>query len=227
MKLFYLSLFTLHFTLFTFHYSLFTFHSWAASNSRSAHEIVQKLQLKYEQIDSFSADFRQVFSSRGFKTEESGILTMAKPGRMYWEYRHPTAKFFVADGEKAYFYVPKDKQVMISDLQLEGAAGTPLLFLLGKGDIDEDFRVERETEEAPLQPDNLLIRLTPKQPQGEFSYLLLEIDRSNYRISRLSVVEPIGNRNDYILTNFRENVRIPPRRFVFDIPSGVEVIGPH
>jgi outer membrane lipoprotein carrier protein len=148
---------------------------------------------------------------------------MRKPGKMYWEYQQPTPKFFVADGQRSYFYVPRDRQVIVSDLDLSEVQ-TPLLFLLGKGNIREDFHVELEEQEEALEPQNTLIRLMPKQPQGEFSFLILEVNSSSYLIRRLIVVEPIGNRNEYILSSFRENVEIPEQQFDFEVPAGVELM---
>jgi len=192
-------------------------------NAETPDELIAKLQNKYEQIESFSADFTQLFRSGDVQLQESGILVMKKPGKMYWEYRHPTPKVFVADGQKSYFYLPLDKQVIVSDLDLSNAQ-TPLLFLMGKGNIQEDFQVALEPEEKPLQGENILIRLTPKQPHGIYSYLILEIDPSIYLVRRLIVIEPIGNRNEYIMMNFQENIRIPDGQFNFKVPPDVEVM---
>ena len=195
----------------------------AIPRAQDGGDIVQKLQAKYEKIQSFSAHFQQVFHSRHSRREEFGVVMMKKPGRMHWEYQHPTQKFFIWSGEKAYFYLPKDKQVMVSEVK-SNVASTPLLFLLGKGNIQQDFRIELETQEKALESPNLILRLIPREPQGEFSYLILELVPSSYVIYRLSVIDPIGNRNDYVFTKFRENVRISDRRFQFKVPRGVEVI---
>ena len=186
-------------------------------------ELISQLQRKYESLQSFSADFEQMFQGGGVELRESGVVKMKKPGKMYWEYQQPTPKLFIADGKKSYFYLPQDNQVIVSDLDLDNAS-TPLLFLVGKGKIQEDFQVELEEAEKPLQDENLLVRLTPKQPQGGYSHLMLEIDPSTYLIYRLIVIEPIGNRNEYIMKNFRENIRISDRQFRFELPKDVEVL---
>ena len=186
-------------------------------------ELIAQLQQKYEGLESFSADFEQMFQGGGVQLRESGIVKMKKPGKMYWEYQQPTPKLFIADGKKSYFYLPQDKQVIVSDLDLDNAS-TPLLFLVGKGKIQENFQVELEEAEKPLQAENILVRLTPKQPQGGYSHLMLEIDPSTYLIYRLIVIEPIGNRNEYIMKNFRENIQISDRQFRFKLPKDVEVL---
>lgn len=185
-------------------------------------QVAEKLQKKYESLRSFIAEFEQIFHSRSVELRESGVVMMEKPGRMYWEYRNPTRKFFVADGNRTYFYVPRDNQLVVSKLT-PSASGSPLMFLLGSGDLRRDFTVEY-AEEREEDPRAIRLKLTPRIPQAEFSYLILEVDTGSYLIRRLRIVEPIGNQNEYILYNLKENVRIPDRQFKLDVPSGVEVI---
>lgn len=195
----------------------------ALSGAQTPQELVRLLQQKYEQMESFSASFHQVFTGGGFQTEETGIVFMKKPGMMYWEYQQPTRKIFVSDGRKTYFYVPRDSQVMVSELKPETHA-TPLLFLLGRGKIEQEFDVAPEPGDPALEPQNVVLRLTPRILQAEFSHLLMEISPSRLLIQRLSVVEHIGNRNDYILFQVRENISVPNSRFQFKIPPGTQVI---
>lgn len=182
---------------------------------------VLRLQDKYEEIESFRAEFQQIFRSRGLTREEEGIVMMKRPGKMYWEYTDPHTKYFVTDGSRSYFYVPRDHQVLVSDLNLS-KAGSPLLFLVGRGNIERDFLVSRE-EEAE-QSSLIRLRLTPKVPQADYSYLVLEIEPDSFLIRSLTVVEPIGQENEYRLRDFQENVQIPDRMFKLKIPSDVEVI---
>ena len=92
---------------------------WQMPASPGTETIVARLQDKYDHISSFHAHFQQTFRSRGISETESGIVMMKRPGRMYWEYQSPVEKYFVADGKKTYFYVPRDHQLVVSDLDLE------------------------------------------------------------------------------------------------------------
>ena len=184
---------------------------------------VQRLQAKYDEIQSFSAHFRQIFRGPYWEIEEGGRVWMKKPGKMRWEYEQPSSKLFVSDGVKIYFYVPEDNQVMVADLSLD-LQDTPLLFLIGRGNIQEDFQVALDPEETPLETGNPVLRLTPRQLQAHFSFLIVEIDPALAVIHRLAVIEPLGNRNDYVLTGWRENPRIDDDKFRFQIPAGVEVL---
>lgn len=194
------------------------------SGAQDANGIVEKLQAKYEEVESFSARFEQTLSSRGIRQSESGIVMMKRPGKMYWEYHNPTEKYFVADGKKAYFYVPQYNQVMVSELDLENA-DSPLLFLLGKGNFEQDFEIETAEDSTKTdQLSGLVLRLIPREPHPEFTQLLLEIDPVSFMIQKLTVIEPIGQQNEYLLTDIQENVKIPDRQFRLKIPSNVEVI---
>ena len=149
-------------------------------------------------------------------------MLLKKPRRMYWEYRDPIEKYLVADGEKAYFYVPRDKQVVVYEMkQMDDRL---FLFFLGGRDPALDFRIEFEEEEAPLESGNHLLRLTPLQVDGMVAHILIEIEKETFKIRRLVSVETLGQRNDYVLNNVEENVSIPDRRFRFRIPKGVETI---
>lgn len=184
-------------------------------------KIVEQLQAEYETLHSFRADFSQTLRDRGIERTEQGYVLMKRPGRMFWEYTEPASKFFVADGKKSYFYLPSENQVMISDLDLE-EEDSPLLFLLGKGDFTRDFHIQ--LEEASSSTHGPVLRLDPRVPQPDFSYLLIEVDPETGLIRKLTVVEPMGQENEYLLTAFQPNVQIPDRQFKLDLPSNVEVI---
>ena len=194
-----------------------------ALTNEGVDEILARLQQRYGNIRSLAADFRQVYQSHRFELEESGVLLVKKPAKMYWEYRKPSRKFFVTDGKKAYFHVPEDRQVMVTDFPAE-TIGTPLLFLFGQADARDDFEVTLDTNGQPSDSANLSLNLHPRRPSGEFTHVVVKIDKRTYLINGLSIFETLGGRNDYILTNIRENIPIPNQRFRFKIPPGVDVI---
>ena len=187
-----------------------------------AEEALTRMLARYREIDTLSARFTHRFG-HNLEQEEQGFLLLKKPAKMYWEYEIPRKKIFVADGRRAFFYVPDDRQVFESELQLD-TAETPLLFLFGNEDVRHTYRAEYEMIEPSLQASNLLLRLTPRVPRGEFTHVLLEIDPDSYLIVRLVVVEPVGNENHYLLREIQENIKLPDRHFRFKVPAGVERI---
>ena len=192
----------------------------AVEREVSALEVVELSQKHYRGIRTLRADFSQVYRGHMARDEEHGILMLKKPRKMYWEYRDPVEKYLIADGKRAYFYVPRDRQVFLYELEDDRL----FMFLMGEGQVAQDFEIAFEREEPPLKKENFLVRLTPREEEASFSEILLEITPVSYRIERLVAVEPIGARNDYILKNIRENVSIPDRRFRFKPPGGVEIV---
>lgn len=184
-----------------------------------AETIVDRLQSRYEAVETLQADFEQTLRSRGISQTERGFLILKRPGRMYWEYQEPAVKYFVADGTRSFFYVPSERQVIVTRLDLADG-DSPLSFLLGKGDIRRDFEVSLALDggDAPV------IRLTPRTPQPEFTHLVLEADPETWLIRRLTVVEPVGQEVEYFLKDFRQNIPVADRQFRLNIGAGVEVI---
>ena len=103
--------------------------------------LAARLQTRYDTIKDFTADFTQTYEGGVLrrKTTESGTLLVKKPGRMRWEYKTPEEKLFVSDGRKLYAWVPADRQVTVSALPSGDAPATPILFLLGRGQLARDF----------------------------------------------------------------------------------------
>ncbi len=186
----------------------------------TADEIVDRLQARYDQLQTLRADFEQTLRSRGISQTERGFVIMKRPGRMYWEYTDPAVKYFVADGSRSFFYVPAERQVIVSRIDLE-SSGSPLGFLLGRGNIRRDFAVELEPGAPPGTP---VVRLTPLQPHPEFTHLVIEADPETWLVQRLTVVEPVGQEVEYRLSGLRQNVQVPDRQFKLRLAPDVEVI---
>lgn len=193
-----------------------------SGRAETVDQVLHLLEGKYQALKSFSANFRQRYQNAEQVLEESGILVIKKPGKMYWEYKKPAAKYFLVDGRKSWFYVPADKQVIVTNLRDD--ASVPLMLLFGKGELRSDFDVQDEKEQAPRTPGNWMLRLVPRTPQGDFSYIVLEIDPATAIISRLTVVEPLGARNEYVFSEIAENQKVSDKVFKLRLPSDVEVV---
>ena len=126
-------------------------------------ELVADLQVKYDSVRDFSADFEHRYAGGILRTTltENGTVNVKKPGKMRWNYTTPEEKLFVSDGATMYSYIPVDRQVIIGQVPPEDRASTPVLFLTGKGRLSRDFTAAyEETFEGPAH--SWLIRLTPR-----------------------------------------------------------------
>lgn len=196
-----------------------------AGQPPSAAELARALQARYEQIRDFSADFIHTYEGGVLKKKmtERGKLVVKKPGKMRWTYTAPEEKLFVSDGRKMYAYVPADKQVIISDVPAADRATTPVLFLVGKGNLARDFAAA--FTELPGGPANTLtLKLTPRQRQPEYDWLALVVDRASLQLRMLAAADAQGGRSTFTFLNLKENVGLADKIFTFSIPRGVDVV---
>jgi outer membrane lipoprotein carrier protein len=201
-----------------------SFNALAVSaQSSELDRVVNALQAKYNKISTLSADFAQVHTSRNQRERrESGRLLLKKPGKMKWDYVAPEEKHFISDGKWLYEYVPAEKAVTRSSLKETGDMRAPFAFLLGQGNLRREFRRIEFSDESPINAGNKVLRMLPRHLQ-DFDELRIEVDMNTFLIERLSIIEPDGDRSDFIFSNVKENVPAPSAEFTFKTPPGVEV----
>src|ERR687895_312078 len=114
---------------------------YAAQTTQSPDALARALQLRYQRVADFTADFDQTYRGGTLRTQarERGTVVVKKPGRMRWTYTHPEKKEIVSDGRKLYMYFPADKRVIVGDVPPDDEASTAAMFLAGKGDVSRDF----------------------------------------------------------------------------------------
>jgi outer membrane lipoprotein carrier protein len=199
------------------------FNALAVGAQSELDRMVNGLQSKYNKISTLSADFEQVHTSRDQRERrESGRLLLKKPGKMKWDYTAPEEKHFISDGKWLYEYVPAEKSVTRSSIKETGDMRAPFAFLLGQGNLRQEFRRIEFAKESPVKAGNKVLRMLPKHLQ-DFDELLIEFDPNTFQLERLSIIEPDRDRSDFIFSNIRENVPAPSAEFAFKTPPGVEV----
>jgi outer membrane lipoprotein carrier protein len=189
-------------------------------------ELAAALQRKYDGIKDFSADFTHTYEGGVLRKQitERGRLLVKKPGKMRWDYSAPERKQFVSDGAKMYSYLPQDKQVIVSDVPPEDRAGTPTLFLAGKGSLTRDFTASLVDLPVGMVAGSRALKLVPKARQPDYDWLVLVLDPSTLAIRGLVTVDGQGGKSSFSFTNLQENLGLADKEFAFKIPRGVDVI---
>ncbi len=197
-----------------------------AAPAETAAALAARLQTRYDAIKDFTADFTQTYEGGVLrrKTTESGTLLIKKPGRMRWEYKTPEEKLFVSDGRKVYAWVPADRQVTVSALPSGDAPATPILFLLGRGQLVRDFTPSLPGAVAGAPPDSIALALVPKTPVPEYDRLTLVVDRATLGLRMLIARDGQGGTSTFVFTKLRENVGLADAKFAFTIPKGADVV---
>jgi outer membrane lipoprotein carrier protein len=206
--------------LFAFIFLFILRTGWAAELGA----VIEGMQRRYSSVSTLKANFQQTYRAPGIEQIESGVFWLKKPGMMRWEYRQPEEKLFIADGKESFLYIPRDRQVTIQPFSISDMHSTPLNFLLGGGDIAGSFAVAWESD-SRLNPGNaLMIRLTPRKSEAEYSFLVLELSRDNYEIRGITIREPGGNTSRFAFTDFEINLKLDNKSFKFKTPKGVEEV---
>lgn len=198
----------------------------SAQSSSSAADLAQALQKKYATIRDFSADFVHTYQGGVLKKQitEKGRLSIKKPGKMRWDYTVPEVKQFVSDGTKVYSYIPADKQVMVGTVPQDDTAGSPALFLTGKGDLIRDFTASPGEVPKGFAAGTRALKLVPHKPQQDYDWLVLLVDSTSLALRGMVTADAQGGTSVFTFNNLKENVGVADKEFIFQMPRGVDVV---
>ena len=191
-----------------------------AEGSDSARGLVRAIEEHHARLTDMVARFEQSYRSGmlGREITERGVVSIKRPGRMRWEYKDPEPKLFVSDGHSFYFYVPADKQVVVSEQDPKRSLAARLLS--GQGGLAEEFDATLET---PSEEGVMRLKLVPKQQQADVERATIDAE-PNGRIRSILLEDRQGNRTRFRFEAVRENTGLEERLFRFEVPKGVEVV---
>jgi outer membrane lipoprotein carrier protein len=187
-------------------------------------EAAAKLEKALRNLRSLQARFEQSYYSMTVTEplRERGDLFLKKPDLMRWQYRSPQEKVFLYSGGILQMYLPEDKQLTRSRVPHEAYDSDIVgIFLASKS-----FRDLYVIEDTRFPTDSARVRqikLTPKE-EGDYSYILLEIDDRTWLPRRVLFLEWAGNKREFLFTEVRTNVPLPAKTFELKVPADCEVI---
>ena len=191
-----------------------------AGDGALARALLRKVEEHHARTRDLVARFSQSYRSGmlGREVTERGVVSIKRPGRMRWEYKDPEPKLFVSDGRTFYFYVPADKQVIVSE-QDEGRSLAARL-LSGRGGLSDEFDVSLE---SPLEEGVVRLKLVPRREQSDVERAFVDVEPSG-RIRSLLLDDVQGNRTRFRFEGVRENTGLADELFRFEVPKGVELV---
>lgn len=186
--------------------------------------IADKVDQRYNHMQTLEAQFAETYSGAGVTRKESGTLVLKKPGRMRWDYDEPRPKMFLTDGSTAWFYVPGERQVRRAPVKQIEDLRSPLRYLLGKTKLEKEFiGLAIATDAKPMNSGDIVLRGVPKGMQDRVSQTLVEVTPDGW-ITRIVVEEMDGSVTEFRFLQQKENVQLKDDRFRFTPPPGVEVV---
>lgn len=210
--------------------------AWTVPIGPSANTLRRALESRYQHAATLKAVFYQRYDDgKGGGQAESGIVYFERPGRMRWEYESPETKLFLVDGKNVWFYVPADHTVSRAKMKESSDWRTPIALLAGKADLAKlcrnleviDPAAASKPEERSQAPEDSVLRCLPRDSSDamgeELRDVILEVDPHSYLV-RVVIRQPGNLQTEFRFGNWQENIQIPPDKFHFVPPQGVEVV---
>ncbi len=236
----YLSIFTLSGILF------FTCSAQNAAWSAEASlkDVVSALENGYQELKDVQADFTQRTALASIKKEQlgSGVLYIKRKSgaaaMFRFDYAKPSQQI-VCNGKTVWFYLPENRQVMVSDISgmFQGQSGTNLNYLTGLDRVSRDYNAAFAGNGRDKK-GNYVLDLTPKKKSRVLSKIQVTVASAAvekfmsqgkaaepFPIVSSIVYDPYGNKTAIDFGKVKVNRGISNSLFNFKIPKGVEVIG--
>lgn len=206
-------------------------------------DVIAALEQGYNSLTDVQADFSQRTVITSMKKEELGrgellIKRSAGNSTMFrFDYIKPRQQI-ISDGKTAWYYLPDNRQVMVSDIAalFAGGNGIALNYLTGMGHISKDFTISFAGDGRDKK-GNYVLDLVPRKPSQAIARLRLTVAASvvqrfqeggghqpEFPVVSSVVNDHFGNRTFMELSHVKVNQGISNSRFTFKIPKGVDVI---
>jgi outer membrane lipoprotein carrier protein len=210
----------------------------AADDPEAAEQIVQRMQLRYQQLTSLRFSFSQQTSGQftGRPKIGSGDGILVNTGQqtlMRWNYDSPEQQIIISDGRSVSMYFKDLNQMIIAPAD---TAQTDVLLSFFTGDraLDETFLIlPPQTAELETASAGLLqlrgAQLIPRQPHPQLSSVHLFIDNDSL-IRRIDMLDHFDTRTIIDLDSIDINpidiqdASTIEQVFAFTPPPGTEII---
>jgi outer membrane lipoprotein carrier protein len=173
----------------------------AAPNAATTVDNVQKF---YAGIKQVTAIFRQTVTNSTFGSTKTsnGTVWLMKPGKMRWDYvekkkdKVQVKKSFISNGQYLYVVEHDNKQVVKKNLAND-LMPVAVTFLYGKGDLKAEFNAELDKTGKYGEKDDIVLRLSPKQPSVQYKNLFLVVSPKDFHVSQSVIVDSSNNVNHF------------------------------
>ncbi len=189
--------------------------------------VLDGVQKKYEQINSFYALFTQESEVKALDKVQTaqGEVWFKKPGKMRWNYNTPNMDQIVSDGKTLWFYDQEENQVIETPLDQVSDTGSSTTLLSGLGNLKELFKASFSDSEDISPNGGYLIDLVPKGEE-EYNKVTISVDKKDMMVNTLYLYDAFGNLTTMKLSDIKTNRKVEDTLFEFKVPSGAEVVKP-
>ncbi len=184
--------------------------------------IVEKIQRRYESIQSFQAEFTQELTVAASRESEErrGVLYFRHPGLIRWETVSPEPELLIVGPEVVWNYFEEEEIAYRYAVEDVLGSATVLKILSGQARLDEDFLTEVDLAEDTAAT---VIRLRPRVPEPSLVEATIRVDPETFLLQQVLAVDFYGNINQVTLHNLRLDPDLEPTLFDFTPLKGVLV----
>ena len=159
----------------------------------------------------------------GMVDTAKGHLYFGRPGMMRWHYKIPEEYLIIADGVTVWIYRPEENQVMVGrSVDYFGSEGGADFFSK-PGELAKEFIVELAPQKLQ-EKDHYVLRLVPRTERPSLAELCLFISKETFDVAKSVSSNVFGDETTLRFERYRFDRAIDPSLFVFEIPSGAEVV---
>jgi len=186
--------------------------------------LLDGVERAFARMNDYTSNFIQISQDvLNRKTSAEGHLYLKRERMARWEYTKPEEQLFVSDGKTVYFYVPADKQVNKDAVKDTLDDRMPLMFLLGRSNLRNEFTSFILLNQKPYFEGTKVVRMVPKR-KTDLKDLIMEVDPQSFQIRRLILEHMDDSRSEFIFSNIRTNTGLKASQFEFKVPPGVQVV---
>lgn len=193
--------------------------AYSQSGEPTLKEITDKLQQRYEKINDavikFDKHVKLGFSS--IEQDFNGTLYMRKPNKYRLEVED---QILVTDGITVWAYTSTNNQVIIDKYKENSNVISPEQFMLN---LPQNYYVSIIGSQKS-KGETIQLKLIPKDDRSFVKSVKLYIEKSNWMIRKIVILDMNETETTYVIQNMEINKDISLKTFTFELPSDAEVV---
>jgi len=180
-------------------------------------EIINKTIEKYENLNSFYAEFNQILCDEvsGTCSNFEGKIYFLRPNFFRMEMESPK-QIYVGDSVSLWVYLPEKNRAIRQSLGQMPFQINPDIFLK---DYEKRFNAELTDEDK----NSVQITLTPKDKTDIYKKIIIKILKGKFEIAAITIIDEIGSESKFNFDKIEINKKISKKLFDFNPPKGTQI----
>ncbi|MDH5656336.1 MAG: outer membrane lipoprotein carrier protein LolA [Spirochaetia bacterium] len=202
-------------------------HNW---NSHA--DVARKVKHKFEDLDTYTANFQIESTDGSSRKNMSGKLFFKQPGKIRFDFSAPAGDLIVSDGKILWIYIHKLRAVGKQDLTLDKKTqDNSKIFLATPGPgisrLFSKYHYRFDTTEQPRAIDGgmyFVMDLTQRVKVGGFENIKLFIDSETYLIKKAVGTDNLSRKTTIVFSNQKINPSIEGKLFQYKPEETTRVV---